>query len=144
VHEVSLTTLELARRLFRQHAGQHREPLALALAAEHASERLRRRLAPLIGRTGYTALFRRALRLAQGEFPVLGSLTADEGTGPVLTGAREFAAAYAQDPDMVEAALVAILAQLIALLDTFIGAAITRRVIGEDWSERDDETETAK
>lgn len=142
-HEASRETQELARRLLRQEAEERREPTALTVAAEHACARLRGRLVPLIGRIGFTALFRRALRLAQGEFPALVVLTINEGAEPWLAGTRELAAAHGDDPDLVEGALAAILAHFIALLDTFIGETLTRRVIGEGWPTRADGREMA-
>lgn len=143
MHEVPLEIQELARRLLRQETGERREPTALATAVERACARLRGRLVPLIGRTGFTALFRRALRLAQGEFPALAALTVEEGAEPCIGGAREFAAAHADDPGLVEAALVAILTHFTGLLSTFVGEALTLRVIDEGWPARADETETA-
>ena len=143
MHEVSLETHDLARRLLRQGAGEGGGAPALAVATEHAFAGLRDRLVPLIGRTGFTALSRRALRLAQPAFPALAGLEVDEGSELCLVGAREFAAAHAEEPDLVEAALVAVVAHFVGLLGTFIGEALTRRVIGEHQPARVDEAETA-
>lgn len=144
MHVVSLETHDLARRLLRQGAGEGGGTLALAVATEHACAGLRDRLVPLIGRTGFTALFRRALHLAQSAFPALAGLEVEEGSEPCIAGTRAFAAAHADDPDLVEAALVAVVAQFIGLLSTFVGEALTRRVIGEQWPVRGDGTESAK
>lgn len=138
MHHVPPETQELARRLLRQEAGGRRESAALGAAIERACQRLRGRLVLLIGRIGFAALFRRALHLAQGDFPALEALAATEGGEPCLGGGREFAAAHAADPALVEAGFVAILAHLIALLDTFIGEAVTRRAIGEHWPSHGD------
>ena len=140
MHEVSLETHDLARRLLRQEAGESQDALALAL--EGTCARMRERLVPLIGRTGFTALFRRALRLAQGEFPALAGLAVGEGADPCVAGASEFAAAHAADAGLVEDALVAVVAHFIGLLSTFIGETLTRRVIGDHWTTRADEAET--
>ena len=144
MHEVSLSTQDLARRLLSREAGGHREPAALAAAIERACAQLRDRLVPLIGRIGFTALFRRALRLAQDELPVLVGLTVDEGPESCIAGGRQFAAAHVADPALVETALATILAHFLALLSTFIGEPLTLRVIGESWPPRADETEMAK
>ena len=143
MHEISLETHDLARRLLRQEAGGSREPGAQARALESACVRLRGRLVPLIGRIGFTALFRRALRLTQAEFPALAGLTVDEGEDPCIGGARKFEAAHAANPDAIEAAFAAVLAHFIGLLSTFIGEALTGRIIGEQWPLRGDGTETA-
>jgi excisionase family DNA binding protein len=142
MHETSLETKDVARRLLRQDAGAQPDAAALALAVERACGRLRGRLVPLIGQVGFTALLRRALHLAQAESPSLDPLTVDESGEPCIEGARAFAAAHTDDPDLVEAALVALLAHFVALLDTFIGEALTRRVIGERWPMPTDDTET--
>jgi hypothetical protein len=143
MHEVSLETRELARLLLRQEAGERREAAALARATEGVCARLRDRLVPLIGSIGFTALFRRALRLAQDEFPALAGLTVSEDADPCIAGVREFAAARDADPGAVEAALEAALAHFIGLLSSFIGEALTRRVIGEQGPTRAAGTETA-
>ncbi len=143
MHQVSLETQDLARRLLRREAGERRGPAALALAAERACARLRQRLVPLIGLIGFTALFRRALRLAQRERSALAGLAVDEGAEPCLAGAREFAVAHAGDSGLVEDALAAILAHFIALLDTFVGEAVARRVLGESRPARGGGPETA-
>lgn len=134
MHEVSTETRHLASRLLRSDVEESRDAAALAATAERNCERLRRRLMPLIGVTGCTALFRRALYLAQGESPALADLAIDEGATTYLAGGVAFAAAHADDPALVEAALVGFLAHLVALLETFIGEALTRRVLGEQWS----------
>ncbi len=138
MHEASLETQHLALGLLGREAGSSREPAVLALAIERICERLRGSLVPLIGRIGFAALFRRALHLAQGESPELAVLTVDESGEPCIGGTGEFAAAHSADPALVEAALATLLAHFIALLDTFIGAALARRVIGEGWPTRAD------
>jgi len=143
MHEASLETQHLALGLLRREAGASREAAGLALAIERTCARFRGRLVPLIGRIGFAALFRRALHLAQAESPELAPLTVDESGEPCIGGASEFAAAYTDDPDLVEAALATLLAHFIALLDTFIGAALARRVIGEGWPTRADGKEVA-
>ena len=141
MHEVSLETHDLARRLLRQEAGESQGAMAPAL--EGTCSRLHERLIPLIGRTGYAALFRRALRLAQAEFAALSGLAVGEGAEPCIAGASEFAAAHAADLGLIENALDAVVAHFIGLLGTFIGEALTRRVIGEHWPTRAEEAETA-
>lgn len=131
MYDVSLETRDLARRLLGQEVGRDEGPLAPALGLERAAARLRERLVPLIGRLGFAALLRRALHLAQGESPARADLTVDEGAEPRIAGAREFAAAHAADPALVEGALVAILAHFVALLVAFIGEDLALRLVRE-------------
>ena len=139
----ALAGLDLARRLLHQEAGAGREAAGLALAAERACERLRRRLGPLIGLLGFTALIGRALHLAQDGSPALSALAVDARADVCLGGARAFAAAHAAAPDLVEAGFVAILAHFIALLALLIGADLTWRVLGALPPARGNGTETA-
>ena len=133
MREVSPATKELARRLLVHEAGGRQAPADLAEATERAFQRLRQRLARLIGLAGFNALLARALRLAQADFPALERVAFDEHAGTGLTGARQFATAAAGDPAEAGAALVAVLAQFIGLLKTFIGEDLGVRLVREAW-----------
>jgi hypothetical protein len=122
---------ELARLLLLHEAGGQSEPLALAEALERACGRLQPRMAGLIGRAGFVALFTRALRLAREAYPDLVAVAFDEQAEAGLHGAREYAAA--REPAEVGDALGAILAQFIGLLITFIGEELSMRLIREIW-----------
>ena len=144
MHEASLETQLLALALLGREAGTSREAAALSLATERISARLHKRLVPLIGRIGFAALLRRALYLAQTESPELAALTVNEGGGPSIEGMRELAAAHTDDPELIESAFATLLAHFIALLDTFIGVPLARRVLGEGWPTLADGKEMAK
>jgi len=135
--EVSPAVRTLARRVLLHEAGGRVEPDALAEAAERASAQLRRRLADLIGLTGYTMLVARAVRLAQAEVPAVESVTVDAGAGAAgsLRGVRALVLANSDEPGVTEAGLSAILAHVIGLLITFIGEDLTKRQIREVWPE---------
>lgn len=135
MHEAAPETRDLAWRLLRQEAGGREEAAALAEASERVCGRLRQRLVGLIGGVGFAALFGRALRLARAEFPILAGVTIEEGADGCLQGVREFAAAHAAEPAVAGDALAAILAHFIGLLITFIGEALSLRLIGESWPE---------
>jgi two-component system chemotaxis response regulator CheY len=121
-------TRELARRLLHREVDT-REPLALAGALERLFDRLRQRLVGLVGRAGFAALCTRALHLAQLAYPGLTAISYAAEATPCLRGTRDYAAAHA--PDTVEIAMTDILARFIELLDTFIGEALTMRLLGE-------------
>lgn len=133
MRDVSPATKDLAQRLLRHESGGQLEAEAVAIAAERTLAQLRTRLNALLGRMGYLALFRRALRLAQGEYPLLDSLAISQEPGGNLLGLREFAIANDGDPAAVASALAALVAHLFWLLVTFIGEGLTFRLIGEIW-----------
>jgi hypothetical protein len=125
---------ELARYLLVLEVGKHPEPAALAEAVARVDARLRGRLAPLIGPTGYTILVARAVRLAYTDVLDLAGVTVDGGTSGGLLGIREFALASA-DPAVAEAGLSTILAHVFGLLITFIGEDLTIRLVRGGWPE---------
>lgn len=94
------------------------------------AERVLRRLAPgvatLVTSTGYRTLLARALRLAQAEFPILGALRIPT-SGEYLKGGPAPRSGATDD------SLVALIANLIALLTTFIGDDLTDNIIRGVW-----------
>ncbi|HVA89493.1 MAG TPA: hypothetical protein VNL71_06595 [Chloroflexota bacterium] len=132
--EASPAPRALARYVLLHAAGDHPEPEALAVAAEQAAERLRGRLADLIGLTGYTILVARAVRLARADIPALEGVTVDTDAEGALYGVREFALASG-DSAVAAAGLSAILDHIIGLLITFIGEDLAIRLIREAWPE---------
>ena len=131
-----LVPVELARHWLLVEAGS-RESRALAEALDRLCGRLREILSLLVGRAGFAALLARALHLAQATYPNLTAITLDETGDSCLRGTTDFAAA--QSPEEVEAGLTDILAQFIGLLVTFIGEALTIRLLGEFWPEAERE-----
>jgi hypothetical protein len=119
-----------ATRLLRRHLGARHGAAAFALAAEEASADLARRLVPLIGRSACVTLFGRALHLAQRASPPLARLTIEETAEAPLVHADVFAAAHTEDPHLVEAGCVALLAHVIGLLDALVGVGLTRHMLG--------------
>ena len=93
------------------------------------SEKLCSQLTTLIGSSGFRALFLRSLALAKAELPWLRAVRVKaDGT---LEGVDEI-----QPQPTTEVALEAreiLLAQLLGLLVTFIGPALTSRLVGEIW-----------
>jgi len=92
-------------------------------------ENLRPHLAVLMGITGFRALLSRALARAEAEVPWL--RTVQVKADGSLAGFDEQAAQV--DPEDAAEGGVALLAQLLELLATFIGENLTRRLMREIW-----------
>ncbi len=94
-----------------------------------ACEKLRPSLSGLVGVAGFRSLFSRALTLAKAEVPWLNAVKvrADgslDGLGSLNTKPER---------DVAERAGVVLLAQLLGLLDTFIGEALMLRLVRDIW-----------
>ena len=98
-------------------------------AAFHAIDKLRPQLATLMGKLGLRALLAHALVLASTEVPWLKAVHV--GADGAL---EELEALHAQlDPVEFREGKVVLLTQLLELLVAFIGANVTRHLIGEIW-----------
>lgn len=94
------------------------------------SEKLRVPLTRFAGAEGFASLLRRALMMASAEVPALQKLKV--GPEGRLEGLDELAA----DPSYAEVrreAAIAITANLLGLLSTFVGEPLTLRLIREAW-----------
>jgi hypothetical protein len=92
---------------------------------------LRRSLSSLLGVAGFRALLVRALMLAADEVRWLKAVhVAADGS---LEGWGELAGQLSQD-EIAEGGVL-LIAQLLGLLVTFIGAALTARLVQEAWPE---------
>ena len=123
---------DLARRLLA--ASQTASDGPHVHEAVLVSERLRISLARFAGADGFASLLRRALVLASEDVPSLRSVKI--GAVGRLEGFEQVA------PDTGTGALgdeaaVAITAQLLELLATFIGESLTLRLLRESWPEYD-------
>ena len=116
-------TRELAQRLiaYEGAAGKTSEPMELA--AYRVCETLRRPVCALTGVDGFRLLLSRALALARAEAPILSALqVAADGS---LQGLDELG----RQIDQVREGGAILIAQLIGLLLTFIGEAMTSRLV---------------
>ena len=104
-------------------------PAAGHSTAFRVSEKLRHRLAELMGGAGVRALFARALAVASGEARWLETLEIKADGS--LEGLIELEADL--DKDEIALGEVLLVAELLRLLLTFIGPAITQRFIQDDW-----------
>jgi hypothetical protein len=131
VDAVTPAQRDLALWLLEEEMGDAQESEALLDAAERACQKLCRRLAKLVTVVGYQALLARALHLARGEFPFL------EGVRPGVTEDACFDGLRTKtegiDAVMLRAALTTVLAQVIGLVTTFIGDALTLRLVRDVW-----------
>jgi hypothetical protein len=122
-------TLDLARRLlaYEAVAGKPSKPTEPALALVY--EKLRYSLCALVGTAGFRSLASRALTLARREAADLSAVqvTADgflEGLGETEPRANK---------DEAGQEGVILIAQLLGLLCTFIGIALTLRLVQDLW-----------
>jgi len=115
---------ELARWLLAQEMDDRPNARTPLEAAERVVRKLSAGMTLLVSSDGYRALLGRALYLARAEYAVLDGVRV--GTSDVyLEGLRETGGAYD--------ALVAFLAQVIALLARFIGDDLTGNLIRQRW-----------
>ena len=93
------------------------------------TEKLRPHLAKLMGNGGFRALLSRALALASAEVSWLRAVQVKaDGTLEGLEAPR----AHLDPAEFLEGGVV-LLAQLLGLLEAFIGPALTSRLVGEIW-----------
>jgi len=119
---------DLARRLVAQEAASPSATGAHVHAAVRVCDKLRISLTRFAGSDGFTSLLRRALALARAEVPLLQTVNLKpdcslEGLGVLAVDATN------GGPE----AAVAIIAHLLGLLETFIGRALTLRLVREAW-----------
>ena len=119
---------DLARRLVAVEAASQCATGAHVHEAVRVCDKLRISLTRFAGSDGFTSLLGRALALARADVPSLQTVKLKpdcslEGLGMLAVDATN------AEPE----AAVAIIAQLLWLLITFIGAALTVRLVGEAW-----------
>jgi hypothetical protein len=117
--------LDLARRILACEAVEDKSSRPMESAALLANEKLRLHLCALVGVAGYQGLLSRALRLAREEAPSLGAVQVTaEG---YLQGVGQLELNIDQDP-ATEGGVI-LLAQLLGLFISFIGEALTLRLV---------------
>ena len=125
---------DLARRLLEASrspsSGSRRDGESHAREAIEVCERLRIALSRFAGPDGFAALLRRAVVLARSEVPALGTIRLDAGCH--LEGLEE----CVEGEGGTEAAIV-LSAHVLELLVTFIGEALTLRLVREAWPDID-------
>lgn len=121
----------VAHQLLALEAAGRTPPDAQAPAAVRVCDTLRRPLSRLMGGAGFRSLLSRALALAGAEVHWLKAVhVTAEGA---LEGWGEAAGPLSRDE--IAHGGVSLIAQLIGLLQTFIGEALTARLVQEAWPE---------
>lgn len=123
-----LETRDWARRLLASEAAAESSP-STGSTVLRVYEKLRRSLCALVGVAGFRSLASRALTLAKAEAPSLSEMqvTADgslQGLGQ--TGSES-------DKRLAGESGVILLAQFLGLLQSFIGEALTLRLVQDAW-----------
>lgn len=124
--------LDLVRRLLAHEAAESQDQDSLIEAAERVSEELRVHLSKRIGQEGFRTILARSLALTTAQFPHLSAVRV--GADGILIGLRG-AISHAQEAQDKEAqgvtieGAVALVAQLLALLISFIGEDLTLRLL---------------
>jgi hypothetical protein len=129
---------ELARKLVT---------LEAATSSEHSDvpegirvcEKLRKTLTRVGGADGFTALMRRAVALARAEMPSLQAV--DVTAGGDLTGLEDLC--DKGDTHCTEAS-IEIVANLLDLLNDFIGEPLTQRLVSDAWPNWPPHDQTSK
>jgi hypothetical protein len=147
--QVSLRMRSVARRLVALEANGNNTARTTKLFTFDVCEKLRPQLVTLMGTGGYRALLSRALALASAEVPWL--RTAQVKADGELEKLEELSARL--DPDALLEGKTELLAQLLGLLEAFIGVDLTLRLMREVWpkarfndlqSDKGDQNETTK
>lgn len=116
----------LAQRMLAVEAASARAHGAHVHEAVRVCDKLQVSLTRFAGADGFTSLLRRALALARVEVPALQSIEAKADCSILEQLAADSKNGAAD-------AAVAIIAHLLGLLVTFIGAPLTVRLVGEAW-----------
>jgi len=118
----------LAERLIGWEARSQKLTEVKRFAASVVCEKLRPILATLMGNGGFEALLLRALALAAKAIPALAAAKLNS------EGALEFDPSSAQmNPGDLKEANIVLIAQLLRLLNSFIGEELTVRLVREAW-----------
>jgi len=124
---LSPETRELARRLLAYEAGLRTTSEPMESPAYHVCEKLRRSLSALAGVAGFQALISRALTLARAETSSLAAVKiAPDGSLEGLDQIRGENGQFDEGGSIL-------IGQLLELLLTFIGEALTLRLIEDVW-----------
>lgn len=120
---------ELATQLLAQEQ-QGDSAQERAAAAARVYEKLQLHLAPLVGGTGFRALFARSITLTAPRFPFLAGLTEvkpDDAAGALR------ACLQAETPEVVTEVAVSVFGAFLSLLATYVGERLTAQLLRAAW-----------
>lgn len=113
------------------HALDHRDgPGEVAAAIEHVFEELYALMSPLVGPTGFASVIRRAHHLSRSECRFLDAATI-ESMPLAKAGIESLIAREGGEP--VTGCATLLMAQVLALLCSFIGEELTLRLVRRAW-----------
>ncbi|MFN2516975.1 MAG: hypothetical protein ABR556_12270 [Pyrinomonadaceae bacterium] len=122
-------TQDLARRLLAFEAAHDNSSAARVDGAARVIEELRLRLIKLAGVDGFRSLLSRALTLAKAEVPSLNTVHVQvDGSVEGFDGIEQ-----SQEAGAAGQAGTVLVAHLLDLLVTFIGAPLTLRLVRDKW-----------
>ena len=133
-NNATLTLKDVARRLLAYEAASNKSDAAKNAATFCVCEKMRTPLGKLLGVGGFRSLLSRALALAAAEVPWLRALHINPDGS--LKGLDELLAK--QDLPVISEGEVVLIAELLGLLVTFIGPALTQQLLGDIWPKLDD------
>jgi hypothetical protein len=122
----SRKTRDLVQQLLAYEAAALDASERNTVAMFRVSEKLRRRLITLAGTTGFRTLLARALTLAEANVPGLGAIQVKPD------GFLESLSEFSDDGEAAEAGVV-LIAQLLGLLELFIGETLVLRLVLDVW-----------
>ena len=102
----------------------------MAAAAIRVYEKLYLSLAPLVGATGFRALFARSIKLTTPEFPFLGDF---HGGQPEATANGLRLCLQGQAPEAIRHGAAALFGAFLVLLATHIGGRLAAQVLRSIW-----------
>ena len=129
MEQAAPATRDLARLLLMGEEKQGEHAADRAHVALRVFEKLRSHLSRLVGVAGFQALLARALALAKNEVDWLAAVQVQADA--TLEGFGE--AAQSQSAEAIVEGSATLLAQLLGLLITFIGEALTLRLVKDVW-----------
>jgi hypothetical protein len=127
----SLTPRSLIQQLLVDRAGPSPDAAAFAAATAQVYDQAAQELSPLIGEHGVNALADRSLLLIRREFPWL--TAKNEITAEASPIAQLLLDLERQAPPAALAAGAALIATFTGLLSTFLGARLTKHLLGQAW-----------
>jgi hypothetical protein len=126
-----LLARDLARQLLAEEAAVDKTSLTTESALFRVYDKLRRSLCALAGVAGFRSLASRALTLAKAEAPSLSEMQVTSNGSLRRSGEPESQSREHQEDE----AGVILLAEILALLITFIGETLTLRLVQDAWPE---------